>query len=117
MITLQETKQRMISDPPNWVIALMDFVDDFRYYKDPSALAAPVSYTDQRLDPILASTAEYLCDEQGIDCPSWLANIPACPTPWFVSGLENLKAIALVESPLRFRIWKIFVLANFLSRV
>jgi hypothetical protein len=31
--------------------------------------------------------------------------------------MENLKAIALVESPLRFRIRKIFVLENFLNRV
>jgi hypothetical protein len=32
-------------------------------------------------------------------------------------GIENLKAITLVESPLRFRIRKIFVLDNFLRRV
>jgi hypothetical protein len=31
--------------------------------------------------------------------------------------MESLKAIALVESPLPFRIRKVFVLANFLSRV
>ena len=45
----------------------------------------------------------------------WPMCLPAKP-PWFVSGMENLKAIALAESPLRFRIRKIFVLSNFLSR-
>jgi hypothetical protein len=43
--------------------------------------------------------------------------VPACRKPWFVAGMENLKAIAVAESPLRFRIRKIFVLENFLSRV
>jgi hypothetical protein len=43
--------------------------------------------------------------------------IPAYKDPWFVSGMENLKAITLVESPLHFRRRKIFVLGNFLSRV
>lgn len=38
------------------------------------------------------------------------------PEPWFVAGVENLKATALVESPLPFRRNNIFVLGNFLSR-
>jgi hypothetical protein len=75
-----------------------------------------LSYTDPRLGLLLASTAESLCDELGLEVPGWLAQVPACPTPWFVAGVENLKAIALAESPLRFRIRKIFVLRNFLSR-
>lgn len=116
MITLQEVKQRASLDPQNWAIFLMDFVDDFRYYKNPAALAEPLQPADSRIDALLASTAEYLCDELGLAPPDWLATVPACQTPWFVSGMENLKAIALAESPLRFRIRKIFVLENFLSR-
>jgi hypothetical protein len=38
------------------------------------------------------------------------------PDPWFVAGIENLKASALVESPVQFRRNNIFVLGNFLSR-
>lgn len=116
MIALQAVKQQMLSDPKHWALFLMDFVDDFRYYKDPQAITEPLAYTDPRLDPLLASTVESLCDELGLDTPDWLAAVPACATPWFVSGVESLKAIALVESPLRFRIRKIFVLKNFLSR-
>lgn len=89
---------------------------DFRYYKNPTVLTEPLQPTDSRLDALLASTAEYLCDELGLEPPGWLATVPACQTPWFVSDMENLKAIALAESPLRFRIRKIFVLENFLSR-
>jgi hypothetical protein len=117
MMPLYEVQRQMLADPKNWPIVLMDFVDDFRYYKDPSALAEPMQPTNQPLTALLASTAEYLCDELGLKAPDWLAQVPACKTPWFVAGIENLKAIALVESPLRFRIRKIFVLENFLSRV
>ena len=36
---------------------------------------------------------------------------------FIVGEIERLKAISIVESPVRFRIRKIFVLENFLSRV
>ncbi len=94
----------------------MDFVDEFQYTRDARVLAEPFPLGDERLDALLASTVEYLCDEQQISAPPWLASVPACRLPWFVAGVENLKAIALAESPLRFRIRKIFVLANFLDR-
>ena len=117
MITLRETKREIESDPMNWVVHLMDFVDDFRYYKDPSAVAEPFELSGDRLDAMLASTAQYLCDELSIETPDWITGIPACKDPWFVSGMESLKAIALVESPLQFRVRKIFVMENFMSRV
>ncbi len=135
MITLRNLKEQMESDAKNGLIYLMDFVDDFRYYKNPDVLREPFSLNRRDdacggNDPggrddagggntgrLLASVAEYLCDEMDIPCPEWIRNIPACKDPWFVSGIENLKAISLVESPLQFRIRKIFVLENFLSRV
>ncbi len=116
MITIRETKEKMIADPRNWVIHLMDFVDDFRFNKDIKAIKIPFERSHERFDALLAATAEYLCRELGLATPSWLAAIPAVRIPWFVSGMENLKAIAFVESPLPFRLRKIFVLENFLSR-
>jgi len=117
MITLRETREKIQQDPKWWCIHLMNFVDDFRYYKDPRAIVDPFELSDERMDALLASTAESLCDEIGIEAPDWLADVPACSHPFFVSGIENLKAITIVESPLRFRMRKIFVLENFLSRV
>jgi len=117
MMTLRELKEQILADPKWWLIHFMDFVDDFRYYKDPQAGAQPFELSDQKMDALLASMAESLCDEMGIEPPEWLARVPACREPYFVGGLENLKAISIVESPLRFRIRKIFVLENFLSRV
>lgn len=116
MKTLVDLKQQVAANPTTWSLYLMDFVDDFRRTKDIQMVSAPFAQDNERIDALLASTAEYLCDEQAVQPPSWLAMVPACHKPWFVAGVENLKAIALAESPLRFRIRKIFVLENFLSR-
>ena len=117
MKTIKALKQAIEADPTLWSLHLMDFVDDFRYYGDIDMLVEPFLLTDEPIDALLASTAETLCDEKQVVPPSWLAAVPACRQPWFVAGIENLKAIALAESPLRFRVRKIFVLENFLQRV
>jgi len=117
MTTLKETRRLIEREPQHWCIHLMDFVDDFRYYKDPRALAEPFEPGEPKMDALLASTAEALCDEMGIPPPQWLSEVPACEKPFFVGEIENLKAMSIVQSPLRFRIRKIFVLENFLSRV
>jgi len=116
MDTLVDSKRKAEQDRTHWPLYLMEFVDDFRYAKNLQMMTEPFSLSDERLDALLASTAESLCDEQGLTPPSWLATVPACRDPWFVAGKESLKAIALAESPLRFRVRKIFVLENFLAR-
>jgi len=117
MITLRSTKEQIDADPDNWAMHLMNFVDEFRRVRDPRALELPFAFTNDRMDALLASTAESLCDEINLETPEWLSRVPAANHPYFVSGLENLKAVSLVESPLRFRVRKIFVLENFLNRV
>lgn len=117
MITLQRVKDEISRDPKHWRVYLMSFVDDLRYYRDTRAIIEPIELTDERTDALLASTVEYLCDEMGLEHPAWLKRVPACSVPYFVSGFESLKAFSIVESPLRFRMRKIFVLENFLFRV
>jgi hypothetical protein len=117
VITAKETKQKFKEDPHWWRIALFDFVDDFRYHHDPVAIAEPFSPDDEKLDSVFAGVIETLCDELGIPIPAWLRTIPPCREPYFVSGSENLKAITIVESPVRLRLRKVFVMENFLFRV
>jgi hypothetical protein len=108
---------RMLAEQPHWRIPLMDFVDDIRRSKDRSAIAEPFDASgDPWLAPMLAAVIEHLCLELGWGPPAWLFTIPPTPRAWFVSGIESLKAIALVESPAAFRARRIFVLANFLHR-
>jgi hypothetical protein len=117
MITLKETQAKILADPRWWCIHLMNFVDDFRRHRSKEALTEPFAPSDQKMDALLASTAEALCDEVGIEPPDWIERVPDLKEPWFVGGFERLKAISIVQSPLRFRMRKIFVLENFLSRV
>jgi hypothetical protein len=115
--TIEQTKRAMIADGEQWYVPFMDFVDELRRSRDVQAIAQPWPLDHPRFDALLASTVEYLCDEQGIEPPDWSWDIPGCPEPWFVSGIENLKALAIVQSPAHFRRRKIFVLDNFLARV
>jgi hypothetical protein len=40
----------------NWSIYLMDFVDDFFYYRDQRMIEEPFELDDERLDPLLRIT-------------------------------------------------------------
>ena len=117
MNSIIEVKNQIQKYPENWEIPFMDFVDDFRRYQELSKIDTAYHLDDEKFDALLASTVEYLCREQCVKVPNWILRVPACQKPWFVAGMENLKAIALAESPLEFRIRKIFVLGNFLDRV
>ncbi|OGS05313.1 MAG: hypothetical protein A3G41_03545 [Elusimicrobia bacterium RIFCSPLOWO2_12_FULL_59_9] len=101
----------------SWKDWLFDFVDAFR--RNPNAGLAslpPPPESKPRIHSLLASTVESLCWEQKIPVPGWCACVPALSKPWFVAGIESLKASALVESPAQFRKRNIFVLGNFLRR-
>jgi hypothetical protein len=117
VITLEDTKKRIEKDSEHWEIHFGNFLDDFRRHRRLQAISQPFELNNSKIDALLASTAEALCDETGLEPPSWLAQVPECREPWFVGDVESLKAISIVESPLRFRIRKIFVLENFLNRV
>lgn len=101
----------------SWKIWLFNFVDAFRQHKEISYIRNPPT---QGLPPkivaLLSSTVETLCDELSIAKPTWCGSVSMLATPWFVSGVENLKATAIAESPIHFRKRNIFVLENFLSR-
>ncbi len=117
MITAIETKQRMVAEPRWWKIALMNFVDDFRYHKDPAAINEPFALDDEEKDAVLAGVIETLCDEMGIRIPVWLYEVPAAKRPVFLSQMESMRSFAIAESPSRLRLRKVFVCDNFLYRV
>ncbi len=107
----------MNTDKNWWKVHFYDFVDDFRYHKNLEAVSKPFVFDNNKFDALLASTVEALCAEMKLKTPEWTKNVPACEKPFFVAGFENLKATAIVESPLPFRIRKIFVTNSFLQRV
>lgn len=101
----------------SWKIWLFNFVDAFRRDKEPAYIERPPTQSlKPKLIALIASTVETLCDELNINVPLWCKCVPALKKPWFVSGMESLKASSIVESPIHFRKRNIFVLGNFLSR-
>jgi len=101
----------------SWYVGLFDFVDDFRETRDARLIETPPTKAlEPRLYAIFACTVEALCHELGIATPAWVLDTEPLKEPWFVSGIENLKAMALVESPAYFRRRNVFVLGNFLDR-
>lgn len=68
-------------------------------------------------DAYLAALAEHLALSERIAVPAWTESPPRfLSEPFFAGGLEKLKAILLVESPLAFRRRLIFISADGLSR-
>lgn len=116
--SIQAISIRMALDGFNsWKTHLFDFVDAFRSTRNTGLLTGPpVTELDLRLQALCASTVEALCHEAGLHSPAWCAGIPSLSAPWFLSGFENLKASALIESPAWFRSRNLFVLGNFLER-
>jgi len=105
---------------------LGDLLDDFRQRcltpEEKSALVseAPVwldAETHADCNAYLAAVAETLCREASLPPPVW-TDSPPCflHRPWFAGGLETLKALLLVESPVAFRRRNLFVSANALTR-
>lgn len=101
----------------SWPLHLFNFVDAFRSLPSAAKIESPPVYgLDVRIKCLLASTVESLCSEKNITIPEWCFGVRGLEQPWFVAGIEALKATALVESPVRFRKRNVFVLENFLDR-
>ncbi|MYD71810.1 MAG: helix-turn-helix transcriptional regulator [Acidobacteria bacterium] len=102
----------------SWRGHLMNCVDEVRRSASTTALETPpAAELPERLQALAAGVAEALAAECGAAPPGWTGGVGPLERPWFVSGYENLKAAALVESPVPFRSRNVFVLANFLERV
>jgi hypothetical protein len=106
----------MEGDKPNQMVYLMDFVQDFRREEDAHMISI-FEPTDAKIDALLAATVESLCLNSGVAIPKWVSDVEVLHEPYFVAGIESIKAITIVESPVPFRRRNIFVLSNFLTRV
>ena len=101
----------------SWKIHLMNMVDEFRKTKDARILLLPPDRNcDDKIRTLIAATVLELCLETKMPPPHWAQNHKPLSQPWFVAGVEALKASALLESPLSFRSKNIFVHENFLER-
>ena len=116
--SVYHTSCRIVADGvDSWKIHVFDFVDSFRARPCSTFVKrGPTESLGVRLAALYCAVAASLCRELNISVPHWCNAFPPLEKPWFVSGVENLKAFALIESPVEFRARNIFVLNNFLDR-
>jgi hypothetical protein len=73
--------------------------------------------TDIKYIAYVAAMVEELCFQNKMEIPEWVWDKQfQLKEPFFVGGLESLKAFLIAESPLPFRRRNIFVSANVLQR-
>lgn len=113
-----EEVTKLVAEGGDWKIHYFNFVDAFRKSRRVELIReAPHKNLSPELLALIASITRELCLETRVSVPDWANRRYTLSKPWFVSGMESLKAFALVESPASFRSNNIFVLENFLSRV
>ena len=101
---------------------LVDFLDRFNVAKladkEKMIQVFPfIEITDKKYAAYIAAMVEELCFRNNLSIPDWVFDKKySLKEPFFVGGLDSLKAFLLVESPLSFRRRNIFVSANVLSR-
>ncbi len=117
--TLAEVAERALGGAP-FDPVLREFFDAFYLAGGEArrrAIAQEPAHVGTIHDAYLAAVAEHLARKFGLSVPAWTDKPDRfLSRPFFAGGLETLKAILLVESPLAFRRRQIFVSANALSR-
>lgn len=107
----------LLDGEESWKMWLFEFVDAFRNQRDLKYVSnPPVNGLSEKIYALITSVVETLCEELSLEKPNWCRAVLPLKKPWFVSGVENLKVMAILESPIHFRKRNIFVLSNFLSR-
>jgi len=117
--TLHEVAERARAGQP-FDPLLREFLDEF-YLADSAGKVAAIAEGPNNIalvhDAYLGAVAEHLARRYDLAIPDWVDQPHRfLVEPFFAGGLEDLKAILLVESPLAFRRRQIFVSANALSR-
>ena len=118
-MTAKEVSEKVAAGG-EWKMWFFQFIDDFR--KKPSVnliIEPPNPELEENQKALLQSIVLFLIHEQKWQtAPDWVnESMFLHEAPWFVSGIENLKAMAIKESPAEFRGNNIFVLNNFMHRV
>jgi hypothetical protein len=117
--TLSEVVRRFKSGEQDFDPALREFLDAFYAHADlrDTALEERPAPIDAVHDAYVAAVAEHLSRSYGCQLPEWTeTHGDGLHEPFFAGGLESLKGILFVESPLAFRRRLLFVSKDALSR-
>ena len=117
---IAEIARRKLAGAQQFDAAVREFVDSWQMSSPSQQLACireEPPCINAIYDAYLAALAEHLALSAKIPAPDWTEGPSRfLKEPHFAGGLESLKPILLVESPLAFRRRLIFISANALSR-
>jgi hypothetical protein len=118
--TIAEISERAKAGHGAFDRAVREFLDSWQLMsadERSGALGCEPAPVGRVHDAYLAALAEHLALSDRMAVPEWTEGAARfLSEPFFAGGLESLKAILLVESPLAFRRRLIFISADALSR-
>ena len=99
-----------IKNGRNPQVVLKEHIDAWnRSFSSDLYMQEPSLTGDLRVDAYLAGAAHFEASAIGLECPQWAnATCRFLPEPFFIGG-KNAILLALVETPLTFRIRNVFV--------
>ena len=105
---------------PRFQLHINEFVDTFRRApsgEERARLVADGPPHDGELEGLVSAIVSALCRETQTPAPTWVEHI-ASPSPFFVVPAKGyaLRVRLMLESPPPFRVRKVFVPENYLSR-
>jgi hypothetical protein len=118
--SIAEIAERTLAGAQDFDPAVREFVDTWQFMTTaarPNSIRMEPAQIGPLEDAYLAALAEHLALGAKISAPDWTEQPQRfLREPFFAGGLESLKPILLVESPLAFRRRLIFISADGLSR-
>ena len=117
--TLLEVSRRVTRVVQAFDPAVREFLDEFYSWPEQGqkAIQEKPDLIEDVKDAYLAATAEFLASKYQLEMPEWVeCHGRPLRRAFFAGGLESLKAILTVESPVAFRRRLLFVGKDALDR-
>ncbi len=120
MITALECYRLVLTHPESYQLYVNELIDDFRRANPEIRVAMvrdPLPSFEGPMEGLIAAVISTLCRERNVETPDWVDQTWS-PEPFFIWPAKSfaMRVRLMVESPLAFRLRRVFVPENYLSR-